>query len=168
MAGAVVNRQLKVKARRLKPNYILALRESFAHSNAKGAHITWTHGFGFGITQLAIEVKFADGEHYTETLALAPLMQKWASEILKEHEAAPRYTLCAGQLENGDPCPFFIDENPAYKDTTPEFPLAEFTHLHRGDDEDEAKDDHEPVPGEVHTLDWWQAYGPARVKERFV
>ena len=40
------------------------------------------------------------------------------------------YALCSGQLENGDPGPFFVDYNPAFIDTTPEFPIAEFTHLH--------------------------------------
>jgi hypothetical protein len=81
-----MRRELKAKARRLRPDHILGLREGFATSRAKGAELSWSHGFGFGITMLAIEVKFPDGTYYAETLALAPLMKEWATEILKEHE----------------------------------------------------------------------------------
>lgn len=77
------------------------------------------------------------------------------------------YALCSGHLENGDPCPFFVDANSAFRDSTPEHPLAEFIHLTRGDASDNELDDHEPIPGEMHELSWWREHGPDRVKERF-
>jgi hypothetical protein len=73
------------------------------------------------------------------------------------------YTLCA--VEG---CPFFVDDNSAYQDSTPEFPIAPYIHLTRGDAADDARDDHEPVPGETHELDWWKEHGPDRVRERFI
>lgn len=78
-----------------------------------------------------------------------------------------QYTLCAGQTEDGKPCPFFIESNYSYE-TDPEGGWAEYVHLHRGDDADEAMDDHDPVPGETHPLDWWRENGPERVRERFI
>lgn len=81
----------------------------------------------------------------------------------------PLYTLCAGTTEDGTLCPFFIEENyDAYDDDGERTEWAEYVHLHRGDSADEALDDHDAIPGEVHTLDWWKANGPSRVTERFV
>lgn len=69
------------------------------------------------------------------------------------------YTLC----EVTD-CPFFVEENPSYGD----YPgLAEYVHLTRGDEADDARDDHDAVPGMTASLAHWQASGPERVRERF-
>lgn len=75
----------------------------------------------------------------------------------------PEYTLCA---VGG--CPFFVERNTDADDADPAFPLAAYLHLTRGDAADDAREDHEAVPGESHTLAWWRAHGPERVRERFI
>lgn len=76
------------------------------------------------------------------------------------------YILCSGRTEAGAPCPFFVDVNYDHEDAPDN--IAPWIHLTRGDDADNAQDDHEPMPGEVHTLAWWMENGPERVRERFV
>jgi hypothetical protein len=75
------------------------------------------------------------------------------------------YILCAGHTEDGAPCPFFIEVNSAHEDNPDD--IAPWVHLTRGNDHDNALEDHEAVPGEAHTLEWWQDNGPFRVRERF-
>lgn len=70
-------------------------------------------------------------------------------------------TLCAVQL-----CPFFVEHNPAFADSTPEFPIAPLMHL--VDDDHEHLDDHEPQWGVTRTLRYWHDHGPEYVRERFV
>lgn len=69
------------------------------------------------------------------------------------------YTKCAH-------CHLFVDGNAAYGDSPG---LAEWSHLHRGDDADNAIDEsHEPEPSEMSaTLDTWKAYGPPEMRARF-
>lgn len=77
---------------------------------------------------------------------------------------SPEYTLCAGKTEDGTPCPFFIERNSDHdEDPT----LAEYIHLTRGNDADDLLEDHDAIPGDTHTLDWWMEHGPFRVRERF-
>jgi hypothetical protein len=76
------------------------------------------------------------------------------------------YTLCANSTESGLPCPFFIEENYSHIES-PEAGYSKYVHLHRGDEADEAMDDHEPLPGECLSLDQWKTEGPLRVRERF-
>jgi hypothetical protein len=78
----------------------------------------------------------------------------------------PDYILCAGHNEDGEPCPLFVEVNSSYEDDPDN--IAPWWHLSRGDDADEAWEDHEAVPGESHTLAWWIEYGPQRVRERFI
>lgn len=78
----------------------------------------------------------------------------------------PEYILCAGETESG-PCPFFVEVNYDHEDDSDN--IAPWLHLTRGDDADDALEDHDAVPSErSHALDWWREYGPDRVKERFV
>lgn len=67
-------------------------------------------------------------------------------------------------------CHLFVEPNSAFKDSTPEFPIAEYIHLHRGDEADEALDEsHEPAPSGMRaTLSVWQEFGPPEMKERFL
>jgi hypothetical protein len=62
-------------------------------------------------------------------------------------------------------CHLFIEANDA-----DEPGLAEFVHLHRGDEADEQIDaSHEPEPsGMLATLETWKVYGPEAMRERFV
>lgn len=75
------------------------------------------------------------------------------------------YILCSGHTESGAPCPFFVDVNYRHEDDPDD--LAPWIHLTRGDRADDALEDHDAVPGEVHTLAWWMENGPERVRERF-
>lgn len=69
-----------------------------------------------------------------------------------------RYDKCAY-------CHFLIDDNPAFEDGPG---IARWMHLTRGTPEDEALDDHEPVPmGTPHTITWWKTNGPDDMKARF-
>lgn len=61
-------------------------------------------------------------------------------------------------------CHLFIEPN---LDAGPG--IAEYMHLHRGDEADEALDaDHEPEPsGMIATLATWREYGPREMRARF-
>jgi hypothetical protein len=72
----------------------------------------------------------------------------------------PLYEKCAH-------CHLFIEANYDPDDTTG---LAEYIHLHRGDEADEQIDDtHAATPsGEVATLAAWKKYGPPEMRARFI
>jgi hypothetical protein len=72
----------------------------------------------------------------------------------------PLYEKCAH-------CHLFIEAN-YNPDDTPG--LAEYVHLHRGDDADEQIDEtHEAKPsGQVATLAAWKQYGPPEMRARFI
>ena len=62
-------------------------------------------------------------------------------------------------------CPLFVERN------EPKGPgVADFVHLHRGDEADEALEEkHEAQPsGMLATLDVWRRYGPPEMRVRFV
>lgn len=63
-------------------------------------------------------------------------------------------------------CHLFVEPNPAFEDLPG---LAEYIHLHRGDEVDERLDeDHEAAPsGRKANLLTWQTYGPLAMRERF-
>lgn len=73
------------------------------------------------------------------------------------------------QYEKCTECHLFVEKNPSYEDSTPDFPIAEYLHLHRGDENDNLIDEsHEPKPsGMIHDLDYWKKFGPEEMKERF-
>ena len=62
-------------------------------------------------------------------------------------------------------CHLFIEEN----DTGGDASLAEYVHLHRGDEADDALDaSHEARPsGQIKTLDTWKRTGPPEMIARF-
>ncbi len=61
-------------------------------------------------------------------------------------------------------CHLFIERN---EDPGPGW--ADYFHMHRGDEDDEALDAaHEAEPsGQKHTLAWWKANGPLEMRARF-
>jgi hypothetical protein len=89
-----------------------------------------------------------------------------AKFVPEKYVPEPEYILCAGHNEDGKPCPLFVEVNDDHEDDPDN--IAPWIHLSRGDDADEAWEDHEAVPGESHTLDWWKSSGPERVRERFI
>lgn len=74
----------------------------------------------------------------------------------------PMYEKCAD-------CHLFVELNASFADSTPEFPIAEYVHLHRGDVHDEALDaTHEArSSGILRTLNWWKDNGPYAMRARF-
>lgn len=64
-------------------------------------------------------------------------------------------------------CHLFVEPNDAHKPGTE---IAEFVHLSRGNDPDEALDaSHEPVPSGMRAnLATWRVFGPVAMRERFV
>lgn len=65
-------------------------------------------------------------------------------------------------------CHLFIEGNASFEDSTPELPIARYVHLSRGDDADEALENHEAEPsGMIATLKTWRAYGPREMRARF-
>lgn len=63
-------------------------------------------------------------------------------------------------------CWLFVEENPSLGDSPD---LAEYIHLARGDEADDALEDTHQAQSsnDVHSLDWWRQYGPDKMKERF-
>jgi hypothetical protein len=61
------------------------LREGFATAEVGGAKLSWAHGFGFGATQISVEIDLPDGSQVTETIKIQPLLMEWAKQILNEN-----------------------------------------------------------------------------------
>lgn len=83
------------------------------------------------------------------------------ADILDQYELPLLYEKCKH-------CHLFVEPNSAYP--MPGYDIAEFVHLHRGDEVDEALDEsHEPTPsGLKATLDTWRVFGPWQMRQRFV
>lgn len=63
-------------------------------------------------------------------------------------------------------CHLFVEPNDAKQ--SPDDGLAEYIHLHRGDDADEELASHEAMPsGRKANLLAWKTYGPLAMRERF-
>lgn len=62
-------------------------------------------------------------------------------------------------------CHLFVEKNYTDGDTE----LAEYIHLDRGDEADEAiTETHDAQPSEpARTLEYWQEFGPLEMKQRF-
>ena len=79
--------------------------------------------------------------------------------------------LSAAPIEKCAECHLFIEENSARLDLDgqPIPGIAEYVHLHRGDDADSAIDEsHEAKPsGLMATLNTWKVLGPAEMRARF-
>jgi hypothetical protein len=67
-------------------------------------------------------------------------------------------------------CHLFVEPNSSFVDSTAQYPIAEYVHLHRGDEADEALDStHEARPsGLKANLLTWMEFGPAAMQRRFV
>ena len=78
------------------------------------------------------------------------------------HEAEWLYEKCLH-------CHLFVEPNSSFKDSTPQFPIAEHEHLHRGDEADTLLDEsHEAKPSGMRaTLATWKEYGPLAMRQRF-
>lgn len=62
-------------------------------------------------------------------------------------------------------CHLFVERQSDYDI---EAGFAEYIHLHRGDEEDEALDEtHEACVGETRMLSWWKVNGPSEMVARF-
>jgi hypothetical protein len=80
-----MGRELTVEAKPLDENHILGLREQFGHADVKDSKITFTHGFGFGVTSIAVEIDLPDGRHVAETINIHDLLTEWAKQVLNEN-----------------------------------------------------------------------------------
>lgn len=97
--------------------------------------------------------------------AVDELCDAWERSYFDTWRREQTAILCAGHTEDGEPCPFFIEVNDDHEDDPDN--IAPWIHLTRGDDADDALEDHEAIPGRVAALSWWEANGPERVRARF-
>ena len=111
--------------------------------------------------------RIAAAVEYTGTSdsAVDELCNAWERSYFDTWRHTQVSILCAGHTEDGEPCPFFIEVNSSYEDDPDN--IAPWVHLTRGDEADDALEDHDATPGRVAALSWWKANGPERVKARF-